>query len=401
MTDGPVAEAYRQAWPRLLGALVRTSGRVELAEDCLQEACLRALTVPDLRDPAAWIATTARRLMLDECRREEVRRRKAPLLAGTPSGETAGVASATGDDRLDLLVLACHPALSPAARMPLALRFVLGAPTDEIADAFLVAHPTMSARLTRAKRTLDTNRAALGPVPGDRVAEVLDVVSVLYTLGHTAPGGASLVRPDDCATAIELARAARAAWPDHPEAAALLALLLLTEARVAGRLDVAGRPTTLRDADRTTWDQAMIAEGLALATTALPSMGRLALQAGIAGLHSSASAWEATDWEAIVQLYDRLVERWPSPGARIARAVAVGHSAAGPEAGLLLLDAVDVADGAVGRQRAAARADLLRRAGRSHEAKAAYLEARALERNSVLQGYLDTQLAALPEPPAL
>lgn len=387
-----MADAYRRAWPQLLGSLVRRSGRVELAEDCLQEACLRALDAPDVRDPIAWIATTARRLMLDEFRREEVRSRKAPLLLG---GGYDSAGSPTGDDRLDLLVLACHPELPAASRMPLAVRFVLGASTEEIADAFLVAHTAMSARLTRAKRRLDAVGRRFGDTSDEQRDEVLALIEVLYTIGHTAPAGVALGRDTDRATAIDLARAAVRAWRDSSEASALLALLLLTEARTPGRADTSGRPTTLRDADRTTWDRGLTSEGLALAAEVVPTMGRFALQAGIAGLHTSAPTWAATDWRAIGRLYDRLIERWPSPGARIARAIATGYGPAGPAAGLAELAAVEPGDGALARQHAAARADLLRLAGRTHEAKAAYLEARALERNVVLQGFLDGRLADL------
>lgn len=392
MAGSPFAEQYREAWPRLLARLVREFGRVELAEDCLQEASLRALDRPGVRDPAAWILTTARRLALDELRHAAVGARKTPLLLDRPMDAPT---SPTGDDRLDLLVLACHPALPAASRMPLALRFVLGASTEEIADAFLVQHTAMSARLTRAKRTLDASGRALGaPAPADR-DEVLSVISVLYTLGHTAVSGDSLGRPADCATAIELARAAATAWPETTEARGLLAVLLLSQARHEARLD-GGRPTTLRTADRARWDRGMIDEGLALAAAVLPTMGRFALHAGIAGLHSSAPTWEATDWPAIVRLYDRLVERWPSPSAQIARAVAIGY-ADGPAAGLAALAAVAGGEGAVARQLASARADLLSLDGRTHEARAAYLEARALERNAVLRGFLDDRLAGLGE----
>jgi RNA polymerase sigma-70 factor (ECF subfamily) len=392
VADRDVAERYRAAWPRMLGRLVREFGQVELAEDCLQEACLRALGRPEVRDAPAWILTTARRLMLDTRRHEAVGVRKAPMLVDHGA---ASPGSPTGDDRLDLLVLACQPVLPPASRMPLALRFVVGASTEDIADAFLVRHTAMSARLTRAKRLLDdTGRTLTVPDAAAR-SEVLSVISVLYTLGHTAVSGASLGRPGDRRTAIELARAARAAWPDEREATGLLALLLLTEARTEGRT-VDGRATTLRTADRRRWDGDAIGEGLELATGTLPTMGRFALQAGIAGLHSSAPSWEATDWQAIVVLYDRLVERWPSPSAQVARAVAVGY-ATGADVGLAALEAVPCGEGALTRQHHLARADLLSLAGRTHEARAAYGAARALERNAVLQEFLDDRLAGVEE----
>lgn len=364
-----IDDRYRAAWPRLLGALTRDFGSVELAEDCLQEACLRALAAGALDDPVAWIATTARRLAIDEVRRAAVRTRTAPRLVEREPAVTAP--SLTGDDLLDLLVLACHRSLAPAARMPLALRFVLGASTESIADAFGIRHTAMSARLTRAKHTLDEHgRLFTAPDVGHR-AEVLQVISVLYTLGHTATVGDALSRPDDRLAALDLARAARVAWPDETEAEGLLALLLLTEARQPARLDPEGRVTTLQTADRSRWDRELADEGLALAASALPTMGRFALQAGIAGLHTSAASWEATDWPAVVRLYDRLLERWPSPAARIARAVGIGYGPAGPDAGLAELDQVDACEGAVARQHAAARADLLRLAGHTHEAKAA------------------------------
>ncbi|HYG93935.1 MAG TPA: DUF6596 domain-containing protein [Nocardioides sp.] len=392
-----LAASYRAAWPRLLAHLVRSFGRVELAEDCLQEACLRALAVEGLADPVGWISTTARRLVIDELRKEEVRERKAPLLAVGGASTSYDVhGPTTGDDRLDLLLLACDPLLPSESRMPLALRFVLGARTESIADAFLVPHPTMSARLTRAKRRLDRAGRRLGPPDPQHRGDVLGVISLLYTLGHTALAGEVLGVDGDRATALELARAAVGAWPDEDEAAGLLALLLLTEARHPGRTDADGRPVTLRDADRASWDRAMIGEGLALATKVLPTMGRFALAAGIAGLHSSAPRWEETDWPAVVRLYDRVIERYPSPGARIARAVASGYGPGGPESALDELEALDPGTGATARQHAAARADLLRLAGRSLEARAAYLQARALERNAVLRDYLDQALAALP-----
>lgn len=386
-----LAAAYRRAWPSLIGQLVRDYGSLELAEDCVQEAVLRSLQAGSLRDPIAWVATVARRLAVDELRKDAVRRRKAPLLADDASGARSG-ASATGDDRLDMLVLSCHPVLPVGSRMPLALRVVLGVPTESIADAFGVEHPAMSARLTRAKRRLDAHGRRFDPPgPGHR-GEVYAEIAVLYTLGHTALAGPLLGRDADRGTAIELAQAAVHAWPDDPEATGLLALLLLTEGRHPGRTDAAGRPVTLREADRSSWDNAVIARGLELAARVLPTMGQFALQAGIAGLHSSATTWQATDWPAVVRLYDRLLERWPSPAAAVARAVALGYCEQA-QTGLDALGEVPGPfSGALARQVAAARADLLRLAGRPLEARAAYGEALALERNQVLRDFLEGQL---------
>jgi len=394
-TREALAAAYHRAWPALISQLVRDYGSLELAEDSVQEAVLRSLDAGELRDPVAWVATVARRLAVDELRREQVRRRKAPLLAAGLTAPTAPAGITTGDDRLDLLVLACHPVLPSGSRMPLALRFVLGVPTEAIADAFGVEHQAMSARLTRAKRRLDAHgRRFEPPGPGHR-AEVYAEIAVLYTLGHTALAGPVLGHDVDRGTAIDLARAAVRAWPADPEATGLLALLLLTEARHPGRTDAGGRPVTLREADRSTWDAGLIGEGLGLAAGALPTMGRFALQAGIAGLHSSAPSWQDTDWAAVVRLYDRLLERWPSPGAAVARAVAIGYGD-GPGVGLAALDEVTGPfSGALARQVVAARADLLRLAGRTLEARAAYGEALALERNRVLRDFLTDQLGEL------
>ncbi|MDQ7991547.1 MAG: DUF6596 domain-containing protein [Propionicimonas sp.] len=393
-TADDLAAAYRRAWPSLIGQLVRDYGSLELAEDCVQEAAARALDAGPLRDPIAWVATVARRLAVDELRKEQVRRRKAPLLA-EPAVMAPTAPATTGDDRLDLLVLACHPVLPAGSRMPLALRFVLGVPTEALADAFGVEHQAMSARLTRAKRRLDAHGRRFDPPgPGHR-GEVYGEICVLYTLGHTALAGPLLGREADRSTAVELARAAARAWPADPEAKGLVALLLLTEARTPGRRDTTGRPVTLREADRASWDARLVSEGLGLAAEALPSMGRFALQAGIAGLHSAAPTWEETDWPAVVALYDRLLERWPSPGAAVARAVAIGYGE-GPEAGLAALERVPGPfGGALARQVAAARADLLRLAGRTLEARAAYGEALTLERNQVLRDFLTGQLAEL------
>jgi RNA polymerase sigma-70 factor (ECF subfamily) len=218
----------------------------------------------------------------------------------------------------------------------------------------------------------------------------------MYTLGHTAVEGDRLVSPDVPRTAIALADAMVREYPADPEARGLLALLLFTEARQPGRLAADGRPTTLEHADRSTWDLRLARRALPLATIALSAGGRLGLEAGIAGMHTMAASWEATDWPAIVALYDRLVERWPSPSACIARALAIGYGPAGPTAGLAALEAVDPPRaGAGARQHVVARADLLRRAGRTQEARLAYLEARAMERNEVLAGFLDERLATL------
>jgi RNA polymerase sigma-70 factor (ECF subfamily) len=397
MTTG-LDEEVARAWPRLLASLVREFGSIELAEDSLQDAWIRASSREDIADPAAWVLTAARRIAIDSVRREVALRRRLPQLAEVPGGG----ATTTGDDRVELLLLACDPVVAADARLPLALRFVCGIPTGAIADALHVQHTAMSARLTRAKRRVDEAGRRLGSADPARLPDALAVVHVMYTIGHTAVEGDRLVLPDVPRTAIALADEIVRAHPGDPEARGLLALLLFTEARQPGRLGDDGRAITLERADRSTWDLGLARRALPLATMALSGGGRLGLEAGIAGMHTMAPSWEGTDWPAIVALYDRLVERWPSPSARIARALAIGYGPAGPAAGLAALDELSrPSAGAGARQYVVARADLLRRAGRTQEARLAYLEARAMERNEVLAGFLDERLATLdgPAPP--
>ncbi|MFN8520978.1 MAG: DUF6596 domain-containing protein [Chloroflexota bacterium] len=392
MTPG-LDEEVARAWPRLLAGLVRELGSVELAEDALQEAWIRASVRDDIADPVAWVLTAARRIAIDDLRREAALRRRLPQLAETPPQP-----GTTGDERVELLLLACDPVVPIDSRLPLALRFVCGLPTAAIADALHVQHTAMSARLTRAKRRVDEAGRRLGAADPSRLPDGLAVVHVMYTLGHTAIEGDRLALPDVPRTAIALAEEVMRAYPADPEARGLLALLLFTQARHPGRLGPDGRPTTLEHADRSTWDLRLARRALPLATMALASGGRLGLEAGIAGMHTMAARWETTDWVAIRTLYDRLVERWPSPSARIARALAVGYGPDGPTTGLAELEAIErPAAGAGARQWVLARADLLRRVGRRPEARLAYLEARAMERNEVLAGFLDERLADLEE----
>jgi RNA polymerase sigma-70 factor (ECF subfamily) len=385
-------EEYARAWPRLLASLVRELGSVELAEDALQEAWIRASSRDDITDPAAWILTAARRIAIDTLRRETALRRRLPQLAEPPAPPSPAI----NDDRVELLLLAADPVVPPDSRLPLALRFVCGLPTAAIADALHVQHTAMSARLTRAKQRVDQAGRRLGSADPERLPDALAVVHVMYTLGHTAVEGERLALPDVPRTAIALADAIVREHPSDAEARGLLALLLFTEARQAGRVAADGRPTTLEHADRSTWDLRLARQALPLATIALAGGGRLGLEAGIAGMHTMAPSWAATDWRAIVALYDRLVERWPSPSACIARALAIGYGPEGPAAGLETLEALDrPSAGAGARQYVVARADLLRRSGRTQEARLAYLEARAMERNEVLAGFLDERLATL------
>ena len=398
-----VAAAFRAEWPRILATLIRMTGSVELAEDSVQEAFGRALVARDralLINPAAWITTVARRIALDALRRDEALRARLPRLleaADTPWADDAVV----DDDRLGLVFLACAPELTPETRLALALRFVCGVPTEAIADALLVQHTAMSARLTRAKRRIEHEGIRFAtPDEQERVRRLDDVLStvyVLYTTAYAAPSGSPIgADRRAAATAIELARALRRMRPDDPEVAGLLALLLLTDARAGGRFADDGRLATLEIADRRSWDRAAIEEGIALATIALPGGGRYALQAGIAGLHAEAARWSDTDWAAIGALYDRLIEVWPSPAVATARVVARSYGPHGPEQALAELDAIapDPA-GAAGRQLVAVRADLLRRSGRLAEARVLFERARRAEPHERIRSFFEQRIAEL------
>jgi RNA polymerase sigma-70 factor (ECF subfamily) len=383
---------FRREWAHLLATLIRYTGSPELAEDALQEAFARASASRDrtlLINPAAWVTTVAKRIAVDTARRDAALSRRLPLLA---QDQPQPAASSGIDDRLELVLLACSPSLTPEQRIALSLRFVFGVGTAAIADAMLVQHTAMSARLTRAKRRIE--RDGVATADRARVDDVLAVIHVLYTLGHTAPQGNELEDRDVAATAVELARALRALRPAEPETAGLLALLLLTEGRAPGRMDDDG-VVTVEAADRSRWDRAAIAEGIALATIALPGGGRFALEAGISGLHSSARSWQDTDWDAISLLYDRLVEQWPSPSAQVARVVARSYRRGGLLPALDELDGLGDVPGAAARQQLAARADILHRLQRREEARAAYVRARSAEPNGTVRAWFDRRIEEL------
>ena len=394
MVVGTLEQVFRREWPRMLATLIKFTGSIELAEDSLQEALLRASGVRDralLINPGAWLTTVAKRIAIDTVRRDAALRRKLPLLAADEP--VAVVEESPGvDDRLGLLIVACHPALTAETRLALALRFVCGVPTIEIADAMLASPSAMGARLSRAKRQIEREGIRF-TVPeeadgGARIDDVLATVHLLYTVGHTAFEGEQLGSRSVAATAIELARALHALRPDDREATGLLALLLLTDARAATRTDDGGAIVTLEYAARQKWDLERIDEGLGLAAEALRGGGRFALEAGISGLHSSAPSWDATDWEAVCALYNRLVESWPSPPALLARLIARSFVDLGLRAALEELDKLEPSlTGSTARQAVAVRADLLRPLGRVDEARDAYIRARSHERNGPVRDY--------------
>jgi predicted RNA polymerase sigma factor len=284
----------------------------------------------------------------------------------------------------------------------LTLRLLCGLTTAEVAHAFLVSEPTMAARITRAKKKIAAARipyevpqAAALP---ERIDAVLTVVHLLFTTGHTAPAGASLMRRDLVERALDLARMLRLLLPSDGDVAGLLGLIVLTDARRSTRVADDGRLLLLADQDRSLWDRAAIAEGVALVREALNrrAPGRFALMAAIAAVHAEAPSWDDTDWRELVGLYDLLIDIWPSPVVALNRAVAVGF-ASGPAAGLAALDALAAEPQLAGYgYLAAARADFLRRLGRTDEARTAYEEALLLTENEVERRFLAERLESLP-----
>jgi RNA polymerase sigma-70 factor, ECF subfamily len=403
-----VADAHRREWAFVLAATARVAGDVDLAEECVQDAYLAALDawtrqgVPN--NPGAWLTTTARRRALDALRRAGTLRAKLPLLVEPESSSSDGDADeAIPDDRLRLVFTCCHPALALEAQVALTLRLVCGLTTTEIACAFLVSESTMAARVTRAKKKISGARIAYRvPEPAelpDRLRAVLVVLHLLFTTGHSAPGGDRLVRSDLVARAIGLTRMLLTLMPDEREVRGLLALLVLTDARRATRVDDTGRLVLLADQDRSRWDRSAIAEGDRLVRDALRGgrPGPFAVQAAIAALHAQAPSYAETDWHQVLGLYDVLVTLWSSPVVELNRTVALSM-VAGPSVALARVDELARDSRLAGyRYLPATRADLLRQLGRHHEAAQEYRSALTLAENATEQRFLTDRLAELGE----
>ena len=337
---------FEEAWPRIVRALASFTGSLDDAEEYAAEAVARAAAHErdggaPIESYAAWCTSVAKRAWLDDARRRTTWRRLAPELARPEADRTAMDAddlSREGlDDRLALLFVACDEAISPASRMVLALRVVCGLTVPEIAGHLGVQDTAAAARLTRAKRALAEARGTFH-VPGEaerdrRLPVVIACVAGMFTVAHRTVLDPADALADTGRQALSIADALVAAHPDDTEVRGLRAVIRLGLARRPGRVDDTGTGLALDEVDRTRWDGALLRAGLADATVAASGDGRFAIEAAIAGLHSSAPSFERTDWPRIVSLYGALERRWPSPSVRVARLVATaqGLLAAHPE----------------------------------------------------------------------
>lgn len=396
-----IARVHREEWARVVAGVVRRFGDLDVAEEATAEAFMVAMErwsrdgMPP--NPGGWLATTARRKAVDRIRRESRRDAKhqaAQILHDDTPPEAAGPIE---DDRLRLLFTCCHPALAMEARVALTLRLVGGLTVGEIARAFLVRETTMAQRITRAKAKIKAAhipyRVPMADDIPERLAGVLAVVYLIFNEGYLASGGDDPLRVDLTNEAIRLGRLLRTLLPKDGEVAGLLALMLLTDARRRTRVSRTGELVTLDEQDRGAWDRTLIAEGQALVQERLEaaaadaeSPGRYQLLAAINAVHTDAPSARDTDWSQIVAIYDRLVLLDPSPIVRLNRAVAVAE-VDGP--GVALAEVGRLAEALDGYHAFhAARADLLRRHGRSGESRAAYDRAIGLAGNPAERAYL-------------
>ncbi|HEY4393910.1 MAG TPA: RNA polymerase sigma factor [Polyangia bacterium] len=402
-----VARVFREERGRILATLIRLLGDIDLAEEALAVALEAALVqwpgegVPD--NPRAWLIRAARNKAVDRLRRSALfEEKRAALEAQATAEREVAPADAEGDsvedDRLRLIFTCCHPALAVEAQVALTLRTLGGLETDEIARAFLLPPPTMAQRLVRAK----TKIRAAGipfrvPDPGElteRVDAVLAVIYLVFNEGYAASSGRELVRGDLCREAMRLGRLLVELLPGRAEPRALLALMLLQDARREARVGPDGEVVLLEDQERARWNKEAIAEGSALVAEALRARppGSYALQAAIAAVHAQAACAADTDWRQIAELYALLAAAHPSPVIALNHAVAVAM-AEGPLEGLRHIDAVSASGALDGYHLLpAARADLLRRLGRFPEAAVAYRQALELVGNQADRRFLERRL---------
>jgi RNA polymerase sigma-70 factor (ECF subfamily) len=407
--SGTIETIYRSESGRVLATLVRLLGDLDLAEEAMHEAFAAALEswprtgIPD--KPRPWLISTARFKAIDTLRRrarfdasqDELARY---LEAQWSSAERSNEEDSLEDDRLRLIFTCCHPSLAPEAHVALTLREVCGLTTEEIAKAFLTTPRTLAQRIVRAKAKIrDTPIRYEVPTPQElpeRLGAVLQVVYLIFNEGYSAAAGAQVTRAELTGEAIRLGRLLAELEPG-PEVLGLLALMLLQESRHAARTSPAGELILLENQDRSLWNRAQIAEGVALLEKALKSrrFGSYTLQAAIAAVHAEAESVAGTDWRQIVALYDQLVGIQPSPVVRLNRAVAIAMRD-GPEAGLAQIDAVlehgELADYYLAHS---ARADMCRRLGRTAEARSSYEKALALTQQEPERQFLQERIRQL------
>ena len=387
--DAMIGRIFREESGRSVATLIRIFGDVDIAEDAVQEAfaiALRKWPVEGLPpNPGGWVTTTARNRAIDHLRRESRGRELLEQVVEIADERTGEESGPMQDDRLRLIFTCCHPALSIEAQVALTLRLLGGLTTEKVARAFLVPEPTMAKRLVRAKHKI---KAAHIPyrVPSqaelpERLRPVLAVLYLTYNAGTDGPSGDELRHE-----AIRLTRSIASLMPDEAEVAGLLALLLLTESRWPARFGAAGSLISLRDQDRGLWDRRMIDEGHAIVRACLRrnQPGPYQIQAAINAVHCDARWFESTDWNQILALYDQLLMMTPTRVVAMNRAIALAE-VQGPEAGLTILDGIDLDAYHLFH---AARADLLRRLGRPDAAAVAYARAADLATSDPERAFL-------------
>ena len=395
---------------RLIAGLTRTVGDIGTAEELAQDALVAALEqwptsgVPER--PGAWLMGTAKHHATDLTRRRKTLERKYEELGRDTERDQqvedldASIDEDVGDDLLGLIFMACHPVLSKDARVALTLRVLGGLTTEEIARGFLVPVSSIAQRIVRAKRTLDEAHVRFeiprGPQRVARLASVLEVIYLIFNEGYSATAGTDWVRPALCEEALRLGRILAELVPTEPEVHGLVALMEIHASRLGARVGPSGEPILLLDQDRALWDHLLIRRGLAALERAERlggAMGPYALQAAIAACHARAATAAETDWPRIVALYDAVAQLAPSPVVELNRAVAVGM-AFGPAAGLDLVDAL-VAEPSLRAYHLlpAVRGDLLRKLGRSAEARTEFERAASLTENAVERKLLERRAA--------
>jgi RNA polymerase sigma factor (sigma-70 family) len=405
-TPAEVEEPLRELAPQVLGTLVRRYGDFDGCEDAVQEALLAAALqwpaggMP--ANPKGWLTTVASRRWIERWRKEAARRRREKAAAALAPPQPEPVPAI--DDTLTLLLLCCHPSLTPASQVALTLRAVGGLTTAEIARALLVPEATVAQRISRAKQRIRASGAEFGMPPeperSERVSAVLKVLYLIFNEGYTASSGPSLQRVELSSEAIRLTRQLRRRLPEDGEVAGLLALMLLADARRPARTRPDGALVPLADQDRGRWDAQAIAEGVALITQTLASapIGPYQLQAAIAAVHDEAARFSDTDWDQILGLYELLDRLAPGPMVELNRIVAVAM-VHGPEAGLRQLAAAEADPALADHHRLhAVRAHLLELAGDQEAARAAYRLAARRTLSLAEQRYLESRAARLQPP---